>query len=109
MIRKYLKPGTQLVVRFSVRERDLVIEKAFLDSDVDTALPRATVVGSRLVVNLSLDDIDNLLGCVVLKRIIARTARSGVCSTPSAVGSAHCWTDSLTRSQRRGPSVQCLC
>jgi len=65
MIRKYLKPGTQLVVRFSVRERDLVIEKAFLDSDVDTALPRATVVGSRLVVNLSLDDIDNLLGCVV--------------------------------------------
>ena len=64
MIRKYLKPGTQLAVRLSTRERDLVVEKAFLDPEVETALLRATPVGSRLVVSLDLDDIDDLLGCV---------------------------------------------
>ena len=64
MIRKYIKPGTQLPVRLSARERDLVVEKAFLDPEVERALQRASAVGSKLVVNLNLDDIDDLLGCV---------------------------------------------
>ena len=64
MMRKHIKPGTQLAVRLSTRERDLVVEKAFLDPEVETVLRGATPVGSRLVVNLNLDDIDDLLGCV---------------------------------------------
>jgi repressor LexA len=64
MTRKYIKPGTQLAVRLSVRERDLVVERAFLDPEVERALQQAASVGSKLVVNLNLDDIDDLLGCV---------------------------------------------
>jgi repressor LexA len=64
MIRKYIKPGTQLAVRLSARERDLVVERAFLDPEVEKVLQQAARVGSRLVVNLNLDDIDDLLGCV---------------------------------------------
>lgn len=64
MIRKYIKRGTQLPVQFSTRERDLVVEKVFLDPEVETALLGATPLGSRLVVHLDLDDIDDLLGCV---------------------------------------------
>lgn len=64
MIRKYIKPGTQLAVKLSPRERDLVVERAFLDPEVEGALQQAAPVGSKLVVNLNLDDIDDLLGCV---------------------------------------------
>jgi DNA-binding MarR family transcriptional regulator len=64
MIRKYINPGTQLPIRLSTRERGLVIEKAFLDPRVEAVLVKATTVGSRLVVKLNLDDIDDLLGSV---------------------------------------------
>ncbi len=64
MIRKYIRPGTQLPLRLSTSERDLVVEKAFLDPRVELTLQRAIAVGSKLVVNLNLVDIDDLLGCV---------------------------------------------
>jgi repressor LexA len=64
MTRKYINPGTQLPVRLSTRERDLVIERAFLDPEIEEALQQATRVGSRVVVNLNLDDLDDLLGGV---------------------------------------------
>ena len=54
-------------MRLSTRERDLVVEKAFLDPRVELTLQRAIAVGSKLVVNLNLDDIDDLLGCVAAK------------------------------------------
>ncbi len=64
MIRKYITPGTRLPVRLSTRERYLVLGRAFLDPDIEAALRQAVPTGSRLVVNLNLDDIDDLLGCV---------------------------------------------
>lgn len=64
MIRKYIQPGTQLPVKLSMRERDLVIERAFLDPEVEGALQRAAPVGSKIAMHLTLDDIDDLLGCV---------------------------------------------
>jgi len=64
MTRKYIAPGTQLAFRLSKRERDLVIEKAFLDPEVEQALHHAQAAGSKLVARLTLDDIDDLLGCV---------------------------------------------
>jgi DNA-binding MarR family transcriptional regulator len=64
MVRKYIKSGTRLPVRLSTRERDLVMERAFLDPEIEVSLRQAVRTGSRLVVNLTLDDIDDLLGCV---------------------------------------------
>lgn len=64
MIRKRIEPGTRLPVKLSTRERDLVIERTFLDPEIEAELRRAVPVGSKLVVNLNLDDIDDLQGCV---------------------------------------------
>ncbi len=64
MIRKYIEPGTRLPVKLSTRERDLVIERAFLDPDIEAELRQAVPVGPKLLVKLNLDDIDDLLGCV---------------------------------------------
>jgi hypothetical protein len=64
MIRKVIKPGTQFAVKLSVRERDLVVERAFLDPELETTLREAVPIDSRLVINMNLDDIDDLLGCV---------------------------------------------
>lgn len=64
MNQKYIKPGTRLPVKLSTRERNMVLEKAFLDPDVEAALRQAVPTGPSLVVNLALDDIDDLLGCV---------------------------------------------
>jgi repressor LexA len=64
MIRKYIEPGTRLPVKLSTRERDLVVDRALLDPEIETALREAAPVGSKLLINLNLDDIDDLLGCV---------------------------------------------
>lgn len=64
MIRKYIEPGTRLPVRLSTRERDLVVERAFLDPAIEAELRRPVPTGSKVLVNLNLDDIDDLLGCV---------------------------------------------
>lgn len=64
MTRKYIEPGTQLPVKLSVRERDMIVERAFLDPAIEAELRRAVATQSKLLVNLTLDDIDDLLGCV---------------------------------------------
>src|SRR5574339_309679 len=64
MTRKFIEPGTRLAVRLSARERDLIVERAFLDPAIETELRRAVSTCSTLVVNLNLDYIDDLLGCV---------------------------------------------
>src|SRR5712692_3313084 len=64
MIRKFIKPCTRLAIRLSTRERDLVVERAFLDPEIEAELRQAMPTGSKLVVNLNLDDLDDLLGCV---------------------------------------------
>jgi DNA-binding MarR family transcriptional regulator len=64
MIRRYIEPGTRLPVKLSIRERDLVVERAFLDPAIEAELRRPVPMGSKILVNLKLDDIDDLLGCV---------------------------------------------
>jgi repressor LexA len=64
MTRKYIERGARLPVKLSTRERDLVLERAFLDPVIEARLRRAVPTGSKLLVNLNLDDIDDLLGCV---------------------------------------------
>ena len=60
----HIRPGTRIPFRLSPRERDLVVERAFLDSEIEPRLRRAAVLGSGLVVSLTLDDIDDLAGCI---------------------------------------------
>ncbi len=64
MIRKHIEPGTRLPVKLSTRERDLVVEMALLDPAIEAELCRAVPTGPTVLVNLNLDDIDDLLGCV---------------------------------------------
>ena len=61
---RHIRPGTRIPFPLSPRERDLVVERAFLDSRIESRLRRAAVLGSGLVVNLTLDDIDDLAGCI---------------------------------------------
>ena len=61
---KYIEPGTSLPFRLVARERDLILERALLDPDIDARLRTAPVSGSTVVVRLTLDDVDDLLGCV---------------------------------------------
>lgn len=63
-IRKYIKPGSRVSLLISLRERDMVLTQAFLEPDVESRLRGAATRGSRLVVDLTLDDIDYLEGCV---------------------------------------------
>jgi DNA-binding MarR family transcriptional regulator len=64
MTRTHIAPGTRLAVGLSVRERDHVVEKAFVDPEIERALREAAPAGSKLVVNLNLDEIDDLIECV---------------------------------------------
>ena len=40
------------------------MERAFLDPEIEAELRQAVPIGSKRVINLNLDDIDDLLGCV---------------------------------------------
>ena len=64
MTRRQIAPSTRLAFGLSVRERDCMIEKAFLDPEIERTLRKAVPAGSKLVVHLNLDDIDDLHGCV---------------------------------------------
>jgi hypothetical protein len=42
----------------------MVVEQAFLDSEIESRLRSGATIGSGLVVDLTLDDIDDLAGCM---------------------------------------------
>lgn len=61
---RYIEPGTRIPFRLSRRERDLVLKRCFLDSDMDSRLREAERTGGAVVVGLTLQDIDDLAGHV---------------------------------------------
>jgi repressor LexA len=73
--RRYIKPGTRIPLRLSVPERDLVVARAFLDPEMESRLRGAALAGTRLVVDLTLDDIDELAGCVAAEANHCKDAR----------------------------------
>jgi repressor LexA len=73
--RRYLKPGTRIPFRLSVRERDMVVERAFLDPEIESRLRGAALAGARPVVDLTLEDIDDLAGCVAAEANHCKDAR----------------------------------
>lgn len=64
MRRKRIKPGQLVDVRLTPQERDLLLERTFIDDEMETRLRGATSRGSSLVVQLTLDDVDDLAGHV---------------------------------------------
>ena len=64
MQRKRIKPGQLVHVRLTPQERDLILERTFIDDEMAGRLRRATPRGSNLVVRLTLDDVDDLAGHV---------------------------------------------
>jgi hypothetical protein len=45
---RHIRPGSRIPFRLSASERDLIVERAFLDSEVESRLRRAAVLGSGL-------------------------------------------------------------
>jgi repressor LexA len=88
--RHHIKPGTRLTFSLSSRERDVIVERAFLDPEIETRLRAAAVSGSRVVLELTLDDVDDLHGCVAAEanhcdNAKARRALDAVCDRLAAL------------------------
>ena len=62
--RKRIQPGARIPFQFTPRERDLVLERAFISPEVEERLRLATVKGAKLEAGLTLDDVDELQGSV---------------------------------------------
>jgi repressor LexA len=74
MRRKQINPGQLVKVRMTTQERNLILERTFVDGDLEACLRSATPCGSNLVVQLTLDDVDDLAGYVA--------AEANHCSEP---------------------------
>jgi repressor LexA len=74
MRRKRIKPGQLVDVRMTLQERDLILERTFIDDEMAGRLRGATPRGSGVIVRLTLDDVDDLAGHVA--------AEANHCSEP---------------------------
>jgi len=64
MARTKIEPDSVVEVLFAPRERDLVVEHTFAGPNLIERLRLARVVGTRLAVGYTLDDLDELLGYI---------------------------------------------
>jgi DNA-binding MarR family transcriptional regulator len=74
MRRKRIKPGQFVDVRLTPEERDLIVERTLIDGEMEARLRGATARGLNLVVQLTLDDVDDLAGHIA--------AEANHCSEP---------------------------
>ena len=63
-MRKKIKEGQKVAVRFAPRDRQLVLDHTFAGPDLTGALRRARLVEGRHMVRYTLSDLDELLGYV---------------------------------------------
>jgi hypothetical protein len=64
MARKKIKPGSTIDVRFTLRERELIVDETFPGRNLTERLALAPLQGRTLVVHYTLDDLDELVGFV---------------------------------------------
>lgn len=64
MIRKQITPGKRLRFMLSTAERDLIVERTFIDPEMEARLRDAQPSGTKVQVALTLDDVDDLAGHV---------------------------------------------
>ena len=62
MMRQQIERGSAIEVRFTLRERELVLAHTFAGPSLTARLRLATVTGSQLAVHYTLDDLDELVG-----------------------------------------------
>ena len=90
---RYIERGTRIPFRLSRRERDLMLKRCFLDSDMDSRLREAERAGGAVVVGVTLQDIDDLAGHVAAEANHSDDAHdieriSKRCRTPSWPGNS---------------------
>jgi len=61
---RVIQPGERVPVRLTPVQRDLILEHAFIDPELEQRLRVAECEGDSIVARLTLDDIDELLGSV---------------------------------------------
>lgn len=61
---KLIKPEQRLDFTLTLQERDLIIERRLIDAQMEERLRAAAPLRSRLIVQLTLDEVDDLAGHV---------------------------------------------
>jgi hypothetical protein len=61
MERKKIPSGAKVPIKLTIRERDLILDKTFCEPDFAQS---AVIEGNDVCINLSLDEIEELQGCV---------------------------------------------
>jgi repressor LexA len=74
---KRIQPGERIRVRLTERERQLIVKHTFIGGDLERRIRIATVEGSVAVVGLTLDDLDELIGCVAAEANHSKNERIG--------------------------------
>jgi hypothetical protein len=64
---KRIEPGERITVALTRRERDLIVDRTFIGSELENRLRLATVSGSHLLAGLTLDEIDELAGFIAFE------------------------------------------
>ena len=62
--RKRIKRGQHVAFTLTPHERELILERTFVDAEIEGRLRNARASGSDLIVELTLDDVDDLAGHV---------------------------------------------
>ena len=62
--RKRIKRGQRVAFKLTRQERDLIVERTFVDAEIEGRLRNARSNGSDLTVDLTLDGVDDLSGHV---------------------------------------------
>lgn len=64
MGRRHIKPGARLQFTLSTAERDLILERTFIDPEMEQQLREAQMSDSRLVIRLTLADVEDVAGYI---------------------------------------------
>jgi repressor LexA len=62
--RKRIRRGQRVAFKLTRQERDLIVERTLVDAELEGRLCNARASGSDLIVDLTLDDVDDLAGHV---------------------------------------------
>lgn len=64
MSRKKIEPGEPVAVAITLRQRELIMEHTFAEPDLTEPFRQAKAKSGKLLVKLSLDELDELRGYV---------------------------------------------
>lgn len=64
MRRQVIQPGARVPAKLTPAQRDLILEHAFIDPELQKQLRVAEVDGTSVIARLTLDDVEELLGAV---------------------------------------------